>query len=156
MIKLVDIDYRLIHGQVVFGWVKWLNIEYIIVVDDKSASDSFAASMLKLGVPHGVEFRVLPESKTDAILTSEKVRNKNTMIVLPDVAEALRFVKKVPTEFVNISNTKQTEGATAYSNCCFLNEKQLTDIKEMMGMGIVIDAFPTPDSPSGIHLSKSL
>ena len=156
MIKLVDIDYRLIHGQVVFGWVKWLNIDYIIVIDDKSANDSFALSMLKLGVPDGVEFRVLPESKTEAILSSEKVKSKNTMIILPDVAEAKRFVQKVPTDFINVSNTKQTEGSTNFSSCCFLNENQLKDIKDMISMGITIDAFPTPDSPVGIHLSKTL
>lgn len=41
MIKLVRIDHRLLHGQVVFAWVNRLNINRIIVVDDVAANDEF-------------------------------------------------------------------------------------------------------------------
>lgn len=39
MIKLVRIDHRLLHGQVVFSWTKSLGISRIIVVDDETAND---------------------------------------------------------------------------------------------------------------------
>ena len=37
MIKLVRLDYRLLHGQVVFGWVNHISAQRIIIVDDVAA-----------------------------------------------------------------------------------------------------------------------
>ena len=34
MIKLVRLDYRLLHGQVVFSWTQNVGAQRIIVVDD--------------------------------------------------------------------------------------------------------------------------
>lgn len=48
MIKLVRIDHRLLHGQVVFSWTKSLGISRIIVVDDETANDEMKKSFLKL------------------------------------------------------------------------------------------------------------
>lgn len=39
MIKLVRLDYRLLHGQVVFGWVNHISAQRIIIVDDAAAND---------------------------------------------------------------------------------------------------------------------
>ena len=35
MIKLVRVDHRLLHGQVIFSWTKQVGTNYIIVADDK-------------------------------------------------------------------------------------------------------------------------
>ena len=39
MIKLVRLDYRLLHGQVVFSWTQNVGAQRIIVVDDEAAAD---------------------------------------------------------------------------------------------------------------------
>lgn len=39
MIKLVRVDHRLLHGQVIFSWTKQLSANYIIVADDKVPND---------------------------------------------------------------------------------------------------------------------
>ena len=43
MIKLVRLDYRLLHGQVVFSWTGHVGAQRIIVVDDDAANDEDAA-----------------------------------------------------------------------------------------------------------------
>ena len=48
MIKVVRIDHRLLHGQVVFAWTKSQNIERIIVIDNKTSTDDFKKMSLKL------------------------------------------------------------------------------------------------------------
>ena len=40
MIKLVRLDYRLLHGQVVFSWTTTIGAQRIIIVDDDAASDA--------------------------------------------------------------------------------------------------------------------
>ena len=39
MIKLVRLDYRLLHGQVVFSWTQNVGAQRIIVVDDEALAD---------------------------------------------------------------------------------------------------------------------
>ena len=39
MIKLVRLDYRLLHGQVCFTWVQHVSAHRVIIVDDASAND---------------------------------------------------------------------------------------------------------------------
>jgi len=58
MIKLIRIDYRLIHGQVVFTWVNSLSLSRLIVIDDGAANDETRKMSLKMSIPHGVKFNV--------------------------------------------------------------------------------------------------
>ena len=46
MIKLVRLDYRLLHGQVVFAWTGHVSAQRIIVVDDEAANDDLKKSAL--------------------------------------------------------------------------------------------------------------
>ena len=52
MIKLVRIDHRLLHGQVVFSWSKFFNINRIIVANDEAANDEFKKMSLNLSGGH--------------------------------------------------------------------------------------------------------
>ena len=54
MIKLVRLDYRLLHGQVVFSWTGHVGAQRIIVVDDDAANDEMKKSALLLSKPAGV------------------------------------------------------------------------------------------------------
>ena len=48
MIKLVRVDHRLLHGQVIFSWTKQVGTNYIIVADDKVPNDPI--SMMALSI----------------------------------------------------------------------------------------------------------
>lgn len=50
-VSLLRIDDRLIHGQVMTGWVKHLNANKIIIVDDELVNDDFMISVLEMAVP---------------------------------------------------------------------------------------------------------
>lgn len=46
-IKLVRVDYRLIHGQVVARWLKVCPVRRIVLVDDVLGSDEFMSEHLQ-------------------------------------------------------------------------------------------------------------
>ena len=58
MIKLVRLDYRLLHGQVVFAWTGHTGAQRIIVVDDDAATDELKKSALTLSKPAGVRLNI--------------------------------------------------------------------------------------------------
>ena len=58
-LKLVRVDDRLIHGQVVAIWLKALGARRIVIVDDRTARDAFLREILELASPPGVPVEVL-------------------------------------------------------------------------------------------------
>lgn len=51
MIKLVRVDHRLLHGQVIFSWTKQVGTNYIIVADDKVPNDPISMMALSIAKP---------------------------------------------------------------------------------------------------------
>ena len=64
MIKLVRLDYRLLHGQVVFSWCSYVGAQRIIVVDDDAASDELKKAALSLSKPAGVRLNIFSLATT--------------------------------------------------------------------------------------------
>jgi len=57
-LKLVRVDDRLIHGQVVAIWLKALNAKRIVIVDDRTARDEFVSEVIKMAAPPGVAVEI--------------------------------------------------------------------------------------------------
>jgi mannose/fructose/N-acetylgalactosamine-specific phosphotransferase system component IIB len=68
-LKLVRVDDRLIHGQVVAIWLRALGAKRIVIVDDKTARDEFLREVLMLAAPPGV-----PVEVHDLTTGTERVR----------------------------------------------------------------------------------
>ena len=49
------VDDRLIHGQVIEGWVKYLNSAKIVVIDDKVTNDAFQKLAMEIAVPSNIK-----------------------------------------------------------------------------------------------------
>jgi PTS system mannose-specific IIB component len=74
-IRFLRIDDRLIHGQVIVGWLPELNVQYLVVANQKVAHDPVRQDMMSLTVPEGVTlvFKNPPEVLLDAAFTEESM-----------------------------------------------------------------------------------
>jgi D-glucosaminate-specific PTS system IIB component len=59
-VTLVRIDDRLIHGQVVVKWLRYLPCKEILIVDDNLWRDEFMQDVLRLAAPPDVRVNVAP------------------------------------------------------------------------------------------------
>ena len=50
-LKLIDIDDRLIHGQIASTWIPDLGIESVIIANDECANDPVQRSVAGLAAP---------------------------------------------------------------------------------------------------------
>lgn len=57
-LRLVRVDDRLIHGQVVAIWLKALGARRILIVDDRTAHDDFLREVLELAAPAGTDVEI--------------------------------------------------------------------------------------------------
>ena len=49
-VKIVRIDDRLIHGQIVQGWLKTIDVDKILIVSDEVANDEMQKILLCLKI----------------------------------------------------------------------------------------------------------
>lgn len=54
-IRLIRLDDRLLHGQVVVGWGRHLDLAWYVVVDDDLAGSAAEQELYAAGLPEGVE-----------------------------------------------------------------------------------------------------
>jgi len=137
MIKLMRIDHRLMHGQVVFAWTKSQGIERIIIIDNATAKDDFKKMSLKLSKPAGVKLSLFSVDQAVERIDKIKSLKENTMIIFNNVTETHDFIEAFgPVPEINYGGIPDREGTTRYSNAIFLTPKEVDLSREMKDMGI--------------------
>ena len=91
MIKLVRLDYRLLHGQVVFSWTGHVGAQRIIVVDDDAANDEMKKSALLLSKPAGVRVNIFTVDKAIAKMPKVEQLDEKIMMIFGNTAALLKF-----------------------------------------------------------------
>lgn len=79
-VVLARIDDRLIHGQVVTGWLKVTNGNKIYIVDDKLRQDTMMQTILKTAAPVGT--KVFIQSVEESISALKKPGKPDERIIL--------------------------------------------------------------------------
>ena len=113
MIKLVRLDYRLLHGQVCFTWVQHVSANRVIIVDDASANDDLKKSALKLAKPQGVRLNVFTLEQIMAKMPKVKQLKENIIMIFGNVHDLATFAQAHPEiSEVNYGATANRAGAT--------------------------------------------
>ncbi|BDP54937.1 hypothetical protein EfmJHP35_28610 [Enterococcus faecium] len=89
MIKLVRVDHRLLHGQVIFSWTKQYDINHIIVADNKVPGDPMSVMALTIAKPADCKLDIVKISDVKGIM--ETSPNDNYMILIKGPKEAFEF-----------------------------------------------------------------
>lgn len=144
MIKLVRVDHRLLHGQVIFSWTKQLSVDSIIVVDDKVPNDPISVMALSIAKPSDCELNIIPFSKLKSVMVEQE--KKNIMILVKGPKEALQLIHELPeiTE-INYGGVAKKSGSKAYGKAVFLNEEELNATQKIIkeGKKIFVQQVPT-------------
>jgi len=150
MIKLVRIDYRLLHGQVVFAWINHLGIDRIVIIDDEASKDEMKKTSLKLTKPQNVKLNIF--SVQDALDRKNKIKalKENTMIIFSNTRNCYEFLSEFLSNFagvvkeVNYGGIPNKEGAKQFDKAIFLNEEEIEESKKLRDLGLRLYSQQTP------------
>lgn len=107
-VELINIDDRLIHGQVATTWVKDYGIESIIIVSDAVAKDPVQKSIVGLAVPN-IKVSVFGVHKFLEVIKNTTIK-KVTMVLFANPDDALTCFKNgFPIEYLNVSGMRFNE-----------------------------------------------
>lgn len=91
-IKLCRVDFRLMHGQVVTNWIKQVNADSILIIDDELASDKFLAQVFLMAAPPGIKVAIRSIEKAVISFKNDVFQNKKMLILLKSVESAHKAV----------------------------------------------------------------
>ena len=139
MIKLVRLDYRLLHGQVVFSWTGHVGAQRIIVVDDDAANDEM------LSKPAGVRVNIFTVDKAIAKMPKVEQLDEKIMMIFGNTAALLKFCQAYPKiKEINYGAVANKPGSKAFDQSVFLTPEEQADTQKLLDMGIKIYSQQTP------------
>ncbi len=139
-LRLVRIDDRLSHGQVVAVWLRALGADRIVIVDDRTANDEFLREVLELAAPPGVPVEVLGLADGTRRL-EELVASPDRAIVLvrtPSTALRLREAG-IPIAVVNLGGLGAGPGRRALYRTISASPDELADLRELERLGTRVE-----------------
>lgn len=136
---ITRIDDRLIHGQVVVGWGRILDIQLYIVVNDKVAKDKMQQNLMSIAIP--TEAKTLIFSIEEAIKKLKKVvRHKRVVLLFSTPVDVLRVVEGgVRIRAVNVGGIRQTGDRRKLLPTVALSDEEVEAFKRLFSKNIEIE-----------------
>ena len=151
-IALVRVDNRLVHGQIIEGWVPFIRASYIFVVDDEVSNDFFRETVIKMAVPREVEVAVFSVETFAHEVPFEQGSGKKAIVLFSTLSDALRSYKLgFRFKRLNVGNVYNDECRQQLSTCVMLSDGDMDSIRELLQSGVHVEMRRTPrEKPTNI------
>jgi mannose/fructose/N-acetylgalactosamine-specific phosphotransferase system component IIB len=143
VITHVRIDSRLIHGQVVEGWLPVLKVGRVVVADDEASESPLMRAAMGLAVPAGMEVDIARlDDVPFARLALDGVR---TLVLLRDLPSLQRArARGLPVRYLNLGNVHHGPGRRRVSASVYLTADELQQLRALAAAGVEMDARGVP------------
>lgn len=144
-IRLIRLDYRLIHGQVVTKWVKQANADRIIIVNDALANDEFLGSVYKMAAPSDVRVSIFSIEKAMKRWEKNQFGEGNVLMLFKSVEDARNMQKQgFPMESLQIGGLGGGNGRVNTPCGISFDAKDASLLKEMEADGCEVYIHVVP------------
>jgi mannose/fructose/N-acetylgalactosamine-specific phosphotransferase system component IIB len=144
-VVLARVDDRLVHGQVVEGWVPYLSVDVVVVASDEICLDRNRCRLLKLIAPENVRLIVVPLRELSRVLND--MDSLNMLLLFEDLDDVLIAHKMgVGLERVNLGNLHHVRGGVEVTPAVYLNRKDIQTVRDLARKGVSVEAREVPGS----------
>ncbi len=146
MIALARIDERLVHGQVLVGWVPHLGARRVVVADAEASVSPLARAAMTLALPPGVEAAVEPPEAVDWDALHRAPEKVLVVIRNPQGAERAAAAGMTPdrVQTLNVGNVHYAEGRRKITPSVFLSSAELDALRRLGAAGFRVEARAVP------------
>ena len=134
MILQLRLDERLIHGQITTAWSKALDVNAIVVANDRLPNDPLATKVLLMSAPAGKKVSVKPVDAAIKMLQDPRSEKMRIMIIVDNPTDVIRVAKGLDVKEINIANyvkKKSTEEKVMITKGCNADPEDLAIFKQM-------------------------
>jgi len=145
MIVLVRIDDRLIHGQVVEGWIPALKADTVFVVSDQAAEDPMQTSLMELGMPEDVKLQVLSLADAPEAVKAAKKGKSRILVLVPGPREAAALLEAgVAMDSINVGGMHYAAGTLQLGKAIFMSEDDIEAMETIAAHGVKVEGRAVP------------
>lgn len=148
-IKWIRIDDRLIHGQVATSWLRHVNAEQVICVNDAAAQNPVQAQVLKMAAPDLV-VHVFGVQQFANIYKKNPIK-RSTFLILGSTSDALALKENgVPIDYINYGGMRKRADRHSYAHDLSFSPDEEQALEELVKQGVQVEyqiaAFDEPVS----------
>jgi PTS system mannose-specific IIB component len=144
-IVLVRIDDRLIHGQVVEGWLKTIGVGHIVVISDEVAADKMQQILLSMAVPRNVKVSDYSVENAAAKLKEMQATKERVMLLLSRPSDVLRLIDYgIKLTSVNVGGMHFSQGKKQILRNVSVDEKDIEALKGISAHGVALEGRVLP------------
>ncbi|MBP2631740.1 MAG: mannose/fructose/sorbose transporter subunit [Firmicutes bacterium] len=158
-IKLVRVDFRLIHGQVITRWLKQTNANRIIVIDNKLSKDPFMSQVYVMAAPPGINVEMMSVDEAAASWAKNELGNGSLLMLFKTVSAALEALEKgIPFKRLQIGGLGAGPGRKVVYNQITLNKEDAEKLQKISDAGteVFFQTVPEETSASLENIIKKL
>ena len=151
-IKMVRIDYRMVHGQVVAKWIKFRPVDRLILADNELVNDDFMGDIYKMAVP-GKEVDIV---KVEDVKASLDRKDDTVMLIFKDVESAYNAYKNgLELPELNVGAVPNSKDRKTVMQGVALSINEFKMLMEMKNSGLNVFMQPIPET-NPVELNSSM
>lgn len=145
MVILARIDDRLIHGQVVEGWVNFLKATCILVADDRVAANPLQRTIMEISVPEGLKVIIGRVEDICAKISSSSLDAERAILLFSNPSDVLRSLRAgLSCPSVNIGGMHVLPGKRKIMDVLAVDDADLDALQTILQRGVRIDIQTVP------------
>src|SRR5512137_1320136 len=145
MVILSRIDDRLIHGQVVEGWVNFLKATCIVVADDKVAANPLQRTIMEISVPEGLKVVIGTVAEVCEKLRSHALDRERVILLFSGPRDVVRFLQSGEAcALVNIGGMRFVPGKRKVLDVLAVDDADLEAFGEILRRGTRVEVQTVP------------
>lgn len=142
-VKMVRVDYRMVHGQVVAKWIKFHPVDRLVLADDALVNDEFMGDIYRMAVPdREVDIVKLADAQ------AEIEKNDDTiLLIFKDVDAAYTAFKNgLELPELNVGAVQSAPKRKPIVQGVALSQDEYEKLVEMKEAGVSVFIQPIPEN----------
>lgn len=148
-VVLARVDDRLIHGQVVVGWARALEVDCLLVANDAVAADPMQRTLLPMAVPPHMKVAIWRVSEAADHIAKGTVPGERAILLFSSLPDALAFQRAGgPLPELNIGGIRLAPGRSSLRTAVALGPDDIAAARSLGASGCELTVRMVPGEPA--------
>lgn len=147
-IVLCRVDDRLVHGQVVVGWGRPLDLNRIVLVDDEVRDSPWEQELYRMAAPPEIAMEFTGAAEAATRLRGWESGRERVLVLVGAIATAGELLRRAPGTLhkLNLGGIHAGPGRRERLRYLYLSDDELGMLHRMAERGLEVSAQDLPTS----------
>jgi len=147
-IVLCRVDDRLVHGQVVLGWGRPLDLQRIVLVDDEVSASAWEQELYRMAAPPEIAVEFATASAAASRLDAWQAASERVLVLAGTIGSVVSLDALAPGQLTQLTlgGIHAGPGRRERLRYLYLSEPEFAMLSHLARRGIAITAQDLPTS----------